>query len=200
MTNPLLWLSLSMGLLALSLILLLLVAIPMVLGMARVARSAEKLLDALHQELPPTLHSLRQTSADLSDLAEDVNQGVQGAGHVVKQVDQSLSQASQQAQQAQITTRSLWAGLTVAWGVFMQPPRPKRRQRPPTRRPSPRPPAVSAPPNEPAASHRSHLSAVDRGPSQPDASSVPLETTQPAPLTRPATAPQINRLIDGDKA
>ncbi|MEM9162242.1 MAG: DUF948 domain-containing protein [Cyanobacteria bacterium P01_F01_bin.4] len=145
MTNPLFWLSLSMGLLALSVLLLLLVAIPVVLGMARVARSAEKLLDVLHQELPSTLHALRQTGANLSDLAEDVNEGVQGAGHVVKHVDQSLTQASQQAQQAQITTRSLWAGLNVAWRVFMHRPRSKRRQRPPTRRPSTPPPLHRSP-------------------------------------------------------
>ncbi|MEO1401349.1 MAG: DUF948 domain-containing protein [Cyanobacteria bacterium J06635_1] len=169
MTNPLFWLSLSMGLLALSVILLLMVAIPVVLGMARVVRSAEKLLDVLHQELPPTLHSLRQTGADLSDLTEDVNEGVQGASHVVKRVDQSLTQASQQAQQAQMTARSLWAGLTVAWGVFMQPSRPKRRQRPPTRRPSTTPPSVMPSPKAPAYS---------------------ADTARPAPLTRPAVAPK----------
>lgn len=130
-----------MALLAISVVILLVVAIPTLLGMARVARSAEKLLDTLHQELPPTLHSLRQTGTELTGLAEDVNEGVQSAGQVVKQVDHRLVQINQQAQKAQITTRSLWVGLNAAWQVLSQPARPKRRQRPPTRRP-PTPDAV----------------------------------------------------------
>ena len=132
------------------------VAIPTLLGVVRVARSAEKLLDTLNRELPPTLHSLRQTGVDLGELANDLNEGVQNAGHVVKQVDRSLSDVHQQARQVQITTRGVWKGVRVAWQTLMQPPRSKRRQRPPTRRL----PTRTQQPQKPAASH----STLDQAP------------------------------------
>lgn len=116
---------------------LLFISIPTILELARAARSAEKLLESLNRELPATLNALKQTGTGLSDLADEVTDGVQSANHLVKQVDQGLDEVRQQAQRAQITTRSTWVGLQTAWQVLTeQSPRKKRRRRPPTRRPS----------------------------------------------------------------
>jgi uncharacterized protein YoxC len=132
--EPLFWLGLSIVLLAMSLTALLVASIPVLLGLARLAQSAEKVLDLLHQELPTTLKALRHTGSDLSDLADDVTEGIHSASRVVKQVDHSLSEVRQQAQTTHHVTRSLWVGTQVAWRVLTAQPR-QRRRRPPTRRP-----------------------------------------------------------------
>jgi uncharacterized protein YoxC len=135
-SNPLLWLGLSILLLAMSLTALLFVAIPTFLELSRAARSAEKLLDVLSRELPPTLYALRHTGSNLSSLADEVTEGVQSAQHLVKQVDQGLIEVRQQAQKVHHTSRGLWAGWQAAWQVLTaSTPHQKRRQRPPTRRP-----------------------------------------------------------------
>ncbi len=110
---------------------LLVVAILTLQELTRAARSAEKLLDNLNRELPATLQDLRLTGKELSVLSEEVSGSVQSAHSVVKQVDQGLSEAKAQAQKAQITTRSLFAGMTAALQVLSAPPR-RRRRRPPT--------------------------------------------------------------------
>lgn len=112
---------------------LLTVAILTLQELARAARSAEKLLDTLHRELPTTLQDLRLTSKELATLTDEVSGGMHSARSVVQQVDQSLVEAKAQAQKAQVTTRSLWAGATAAAKVLIAQPR--RRRRPPTRRP-----------------------------------------------------------------
>ena len=133
MTNPFLWLGISILLVAISLMALLTVAILTLQELARAARSAEKLLDTLNQELPRTLQDLRLTGQDLSALSDEVSGSVQSARSVVQQVDQGLVDAKVQAQRAQITGRSLWAGATAALRVLTKP---KKRRRLP-----PRPPA-----------------------------------------------------------
>jgi hypothetical protein len=60
---------------------------------------------------------------EITDLTGDVSEGVQSAGQVVKQVDQSLRGAKKQAKQAQVTTRSVFAGVKAAWKTFQQPSR-----------------------------------------------------------------------------
>lgn len=132
MNNPFFWLGISILLVAISLMALLVVAILTLQELTRAARSAEKLLDNLNRELPATLQDLRLTGKDLSVLSEEVSGGVQSAHSVVKQVDQSLSEARAQAQKAQITTRSLFAGMTAALQVLSAPPTRRRRRRPPT--------------------------------------------------------------------
>ena len=133
------WLGLSVGLLALSLMVLLVLAIPALISLARTARSAELLLEMLIRELPATLRALRQTGADLGDLAEDVTGAAQSARQIVSQVDRSLVTAQRQAHQVQRTSRSLWAGTRAAWTALTTPtpkrPTRKRRKYPPTPRP-----------------------------------------------------------------
>ncbi|MBE9079817.1 DUF948 domain-containing protein [Romeria aff. gracilis LEGE 07310] len=133
MSDPLFWLGLSLLLVAVSLMALLVTAIPAMRELARAARSAEKLCDLLSRELPETLEAIRQTGGEVSELSTELANGLQSASQLVEQVDRGMVQARQQARQAQVTSRSLWAGTRAALKVFMG--RPPRRRRPPTRRP-----------------------------------------------------------------
>ena len=126
MINPLFWLGLSILLVAVSLTAVLVAALPAFQELARAARSAEKLFDTLRRELPPTLESIRLTGMEISDLTDEVNEGVKSASQVVKQVDQSLSGAKNQAQKVQITTRSVFAGVKAAWKTFKRQPSGRR--------------------------------------------------------------------------
>jgi methyl-accepting chemotaxis protein len=90
-------------------------AIPALQELARAARSAEKFFDTLSRELPPTLNAIRNTSLEITNLTDDVSEGVKSAGQVVKQFDQSLDGAKQQAENIQITTRSVFVGFKAAW-------------------------------------------------------------------------------------
>jgi len=119
--DPLFWLGLSILLVAASLTAVLVAALPAFRELARAARSAEKLFDTLSRELPPTLEAIRLTGMEITDLKEDVSEGVQSAGRVVQQVDQSVSGARKQVQQVQNQTRSLLAGVKAAWRSFNRP-------------------------------------------------------------------------------
>ncbi|MDJ1179212.1 DUF948 domain-containing protein [Roseofilum sp. BLCC_M91] len=121
MIDPLFWLGLSILLVAVSLTAVLIVAVPAVKELARAARSAEKLFDTLSRELPPTLESIRLTGIEISDLTDDVSQGVQRASKVAKQLDRGIETAREQAKGVQGTTRSVFTGLKVAWKRFKQP-------------------------------------------------------------------------------
>jgi uncharacterized protein YoxC len=116
--DPLFWLGLSILLVAVSLTAVLVAALPALRELARAARSAEKLFDTLSRELPPTLESIRLTGMEITDLKDDVSEGVQSAGRVVQQVDQGLSGVRQQARQAKVTTRSIVSGIRAAWRTF----------------------------------------------------------------------------------
>lgn len=124
MIDPIFWLGLSILLVAVSLTAVLVVAIPALQELARAARSAEKLFDTLSRELPPTLESIRLTGLEISDLTDDMSEGVKSAGQVVKQVDQSFDGARKQVQKAQVTTRSVFAGVKAAWRTFSRTPSP----------------------------------------------------------------------------
>lgn len=126
MIDPLFWLGLSLLLVATSLTAVLVAAIPALQELARAARSAEKLFDTLSRELPPTLIAIRKTGMELTDLTGDIGEGVQSAGKVVKQVDQSLDIARKQVKNVQIGTRSLVVGVKTAWKSFTR-PKPTRR-------------------------------------------------------------------------
>ena len=142
MIDPIFWLGLSILLVAVSLTAVLVVAIPALQELARAARSAEKLFDTLSRELPPTLESIRLTGLEISDLTDDMSEGVKSAGQVVKQVDQSFDSARKQVQKAQTTTRSVFSGVKAAWRTFTRTPtsssssrRSAGRLPPPTRSP-----------------------------------------------------------------
>lgn len=128
MTDPLFWLVLSFLFVSVSLTIVLVVAIPAFRELARAARSAEKLFDTLYREFPPTLEAIRLTGVEITSLTDDVSEGVQSAGQVVKQVDQSLTDVRKQAKKVQSGTRSLMVGMKAAWRTFT------RSQKPPTQR------------------------------------------------------------------
>lgn len=132
MTDPLFWLGLSILLVAVSLTAVLVAALPAFLELARAARSVEKLADTLRRELPPTLEAIRLTGMEISELTDDVSEGVKSAGQVAQQVDQSIGSAKKQAQNVQITTRSVFAGVKAAWKSLRRPPAPRRSERLPS--------------------------------------------------------------------
>ena len=136
MSEPIFWLGVSIFLVALCLSLVLMTAIPAFKELARAARSAEKLFDTLHRELPPTLDAIRSTGLEIADLKEEISEGVDKTNRVIGQVDQGLTHVRHQAKQTRLTTRSVWAGVGATWKALMRPSRHRsrlesRRQRPP---------------------------------------------------------------------
>ncbi len=121
MTDPLFWLGCSLLLVAVSLTAVLVAAIPALQEVARAARSAEKLFDTLGREFPPTLEAIRLTGLEISELTDDITDGVKNAGQVAKQLDQSLSSTRRQVHKANISTRSAVVGLKAAWKTFTRP-------------------------------------------------------------------------------
>ncbi|ACB51317.1 unknown [Crocosphaera subtropica ATCC 51142] len=117
-SDPLFWLSCSLFLMALSLTAVLIVAIPVLQEVARAARSAEKLFDTLHREFPPTLHSIRLTGLEITELTDDIDSGVKSASDIVKQVDNSLNVTQTQIKKVQTGTRRLVKGFQVAWKTW----------------------------------------------------------------------------------
>ncbi len=125
-SEPLFWLGLSILLVAVSLTALLVAAIPALLEVASAARSAEKLFDTLSRELPPTLEAIRLTGLEITDLTDDVSEGVKSASGVAQQVDQSFNSAKKQAQNVQSGTRSIFVGVKAAWTTLTS-SKPSRR-------------------------------------------------------------------------
>lgn len=121
MIDPLFWLGLSLFLVSFSLFAVLLVTIPTLQEVARAARSAERLFDTLNREFPPTLEAIRLTGKEVGELTDELNQGVDRATRVVKQVDRGLVDAKQQVQQVQENSQGLVAGVKAAWKVWRKP-------------------------------------------------------------------------------
>nr|WP_228050044.1 DUF948 domain-containing protein [Tychonema sp. LEGE 06208] len=109
-------------LVAVSLTAVLVTLIPAVQALTRAARSVEKLADTLSREFPPTLEAIRLTGLEISELTDDVSDGVQSAGEVVKQVDRSIGSAKKQAHNVQVTTRSVVSGIRAAWKTLTRRP------------------------------------------------------------------------------
>lgn len=124
--DPLFWLALSLFLVAVSVTTVLLMAVPALQELIRVARSAEKLLDTLDRELPPTLDTLRRTGSEVTDLTDELQQGVQSAGRLIGQVDEGITSTRQQVKTWNHGSRSLWVGVQAAWRVWARPSPPKR--------------------------------------------------------------------------
>ncbi len=131
MNEPIFWLGVSIFLVALCLALVLMAAIPAFQELARAARSAEKLFDTLHRELPPTLDAIRLTGLEITDLKDDLSDGVEKTNRVIGQVDESLMGVRQQVTQTSITTRSIWTGVGATWKALLRPSRPHKRKIPP---------------------------------------------------------------------
>jgi uncharacterized protein YoxC len=116
--DPVFWLGLSIGLVAVSIAAVLIVAIPAMQELGRAARSAEKLFDTLNRELPPTLEAIRLTSLELTELTDDMSESVQSAGQITGQVSDSLTAVKTQVTQAKVTTKSMAAGFKAAWHTW----------------------------------------------------------------------------------
>jgi uncharacterized protein YoxC len=141
--DPLFWLGLSILLVAASLSAVLVAALPALQELARAARSVEKLADTLARELPPTLEAIRLTGMEISDLTDDISQGVNSANQVVKQVDQGLGSAKQQANNVQVNARGVFTGMKAAWKTFTQPRnRPEASRRSVSRLPASQAPSI----------------------------------------------------------
>ncbi|MEM0978984.1 MAG: DUF948 domain-containing protein [Cyanobacteria bacterium P01_H01_bin.58] len=128
--DPVVWLGISLILVCISLMLVLALLLIATRELGRAARSVEKLCDTLQRELPPTLESIRMTGLEITELTDDVTEGVQQAGRVAQQVNQGVTQVRQQAQRAQVKTRSLMAGARAAWRTFTRPHSRDRRRLP----------------------------------------------------------------------
>jgi len=130
-TNPLFWLVLSLLFVTVCLTVVLIVMIPTLKELGRAARSAEKLFETLRREFPPTLEAIRLTGMEITDLTDDISEGVQSAGQVAKQVDQTITGARKQVRKVQLSTRSLMTGVKTAWKTFTrsQSPAPRRTER-----------------------------------------------------------------------
>jgi len=120
-SDPIFWLGLSVGLVAVSLLTVVLALLPAVGELQRAARSVEKLADTLSRDLPPTLDALRLTGLELGELSDDVSSSVKNAGEVVEQVNQSVTGVRKRAQWLRGTTRSLGSGVRTAWTVWRNP-------------------------------------------------------------------------------
>lgn len=121
MSEPLFWLSMSLLLVAVSLTAVLIALLPAVQELARAARSAEKLFDTLLRDFPATLEAIRLTGIEISELTDDLDEGVKSAGEVVKQVERGMSGVRKQANNVQIGTKSVVAGMKAAWNQFNRP-------------------------------------------------------------------------------
>jgi uncharacterized protein YoxC len=118
--DPVFWLGLSIGLVAVSIAAVLIVAIPAMQELGRAARSAEKLFDTLNRELPPTLEAIRLTSLELTELTDDMSESVQSAGQITGQVSESFTAVKTQVTQAKVTTKSMAAGFKAAWHTWRE--------------------------------------------------------------------------------
>ena len=118
MLDPLFWLEISLCLVVISLIAVMIAVIPTLQQLTNTARSAEKLLDTLNKELPSTLEAVRLTGNELNQLTEDIDQGIESATGIVKQIDSTITNTKEQVQQAQTGTRSIFVGFKAAWKTW----------------------------------------------------------------------------------
>jgi uncharacterized protein YoxC len=117
-SDPLFWLGLSILLVAVSLTAVLIAALPALQELARAARSAEKLFDTLRREFPPTLEAIRLTGLEISELTEEIDEGIKSASSVVKQVDRSINSTKKQIDKVHVETRGIMAGVKAAWQTW----------------------------------------------------------------------------------
>lgn len=115
MTEPLFWLGFSLTLVSVSLTAVLVVALPALQELGRAARSAEKLFDSLNREFPPTLEAIRLTGLEISELTDDLNQGVRTVEEVAQTVDRGVTITKEGAKKVQGGSKRLVAGVKAAW-------------------------------------------------------------------------------------
>lgn len=188
MADPLFWLALSFLLVVVSLTAVLMVAIPAMRELGRAARSAEKFFDTLGRELPPTLEAIRLTGLEIVELTDDVTEGVQSAGQVVQQVNESISTAQTGAKRLNTGTKTFMAGARAAWQAWTKDPSPQ---------PPPRRPAKSAQTPQPVIQpgDRAPIPTPDRRPLELEDSPI-IEDGRKEPQGDGAASPQGNRPPD----
>nr|WP_242028241.1 hypothetical protein [Pseudanabaena sp. FACHB-2040] len=186
--------ALSLLLVAVSLTAVLMAAVPALRELGRASRSAEKLFDTLNRELPPTLEAIRLTGLELTELTDEVSEGVNQAGKVIQQVDQSVSSARHQAQQLQVGTQSLMAGVKAAWQAWQRPPATKKYS-PQGRNLRSRPPAITSDRPAPSRTRKGNGSSPELRSLQGSAPSAP-KSRLPATdrRARPAPTPTQQKL------
>ncbi len=135
--TPAEWLGLSLLLVAISLTLVLLVALPALAELSRAARSADRLFELLCRELPATLDALRDTGRELTDLSDEMTDSLRSAGAVVRQVDEGLDDMRRNVAIAERTGRSLIVGLTTGITTLLKGTANTRSRRSPSRPPIP---------------------------------------------------------------
>jgi hypothetical protein len=116
--DPVFFLGISILLVSVSLTAVLIVALPALQELARAARSAEKLFDTLRREFPPTLEAIRLTGLEITELTEEIGEGVSSATEVVKQVDRGLNSTKKQVKELQGGTRRMITGVRAAWKTW----------------------------------------------------------------------------------
>jgi len=119
-TDPIFWLGLSLGCVALGLLTLCLVLLPILQDVQRAVRSIERLAETLTRELPPTLESFRRTGVELGDLTENMNDGVRSASDTLEQIHEGVTTVRRQTQRVHGTARGIFAGVRTAWQVLRQ--------------------------------------------------------------------------------
>ncbi len=119
MTDPVFWLGLSVGLVAVGILALFVSLAPAAKELADAARSIKRFFDTLQRDLPPTLEALRLTVLEVSDIADSVDDGVKSAGQIVRRVDNGIETTRVQAHNLQVTSRSVVAGVRAGWKVFL---------------------------------------------------------------------------------
>jgi uncharacterized protein YoxC len=122
--DPVFFLGVSILLVSVSLTAVLIAALPALQELARAARSAEKLFDTLRREFPPTLESIRLTGLEITELTEEIGEGVSSATEVVKQVDRGLNSAKKQVKGLQGSTRKMITGVRAAWKTWQKSSKP----------------------------------------------------------------------------
>ncbi|MDJ0510127.1 MAG: DUF948 domain-containing protein [Crocosphaera sp.] len=120
--DPLFWLGCSLFLVALSLTTVLIVLIPVLQELAKAARSADKLFNTLERDFPATLESIRLTGVEITELTEDINDGVKSASEVVKQMDKTIHSTQGQMGKLKQGTLRLTKGIRVAWQTWHRSP------------------------------------------------------------------------------
>ncbi|MGB3136268.1 MAG: hypothetical protein WBB18_05630 [Nodosilinea sp.] len=183
MADPLFWLALSFLLVVVSLTAVLMVAIPALRELGRASRSAEKFFDTLGRELPPTLEAIRLTSLEITELTDDVTEGVQGAGQVVQQVNQSITTAQTGAQRLNTGTKSVLAGTRAAWRTLTGSPPPPLQSNTATPPPLPSAPRPGLSPNADSAYLDPGTDGSEKNGDRglADSNPVPLRAGSPAP-------------------
>jgi deoxyribodipyrimidine photolyase len=61
------------------------------------------------------LEAIRLTGLEITELTDDLTDGIQNTGQIAKEMHSSLSQVKHQARQATVTTKSVFAGFRAAW-------------------------------------------------------------------------------------